>query len=122
MPGMPGVSSWGGRTNLNDTSIGIEIVNRAADNQGQFSFPPYQPRQIEAIEVLALDILKRYRHQPRQCGGAFRHCRRQEKRPGPDFQRLVRAFQLHFRPARHDGVMDSETAANLAALVKKYCP
>jgi N-acetyl-anhydromuramyl-L-alanine amidase AmpD len=38
------------------------------------------------------------------------------------FQRLVRAFQLHFRPAKHDGVMDIETAANLAALVKKYVP
>lgn len=50
----------GGRTNLNDTSIGIEIVNRATDNQGQFSFLPYQSRQIEAIKALVLDILKRY--------------------------------------------------------------
>ncbi|AMZ74468.1 hypothetical protein TK06_26370 [Pseudomonas fluorescens] len=41
---------------------------------------------------------------------------------GAGFQRLVRAFQLHFRPAKHDGVMDIETAANLAALVKKYIP
>ena len=34
----------------------------------------------------------------------------------------MRAFQLRFRPAKYDGVMDIETAANLAALVKKYFP
>ncbi|WP_321150908.1 N-acetylmuramoyl-L-alanine amidase [Aeromonas jandaei] len=33
-----GVSSWGGRNNLNDTSIGIEMVNLAKDNNGKFFF------------------------------------------------------------------------------------
>ena len=37
------------------------------------------------------------------------------------FQLLVRAFQMHFRPANYDGVLDLETAAILAALVEKYC-
>ena len=36
------------------------------------------------------------------------------------FNQLVRAFQLHFRPEKYDGVMDAQTAANLAALVRKY--
>lgn len=175
-----GVSSWGNRNNLNDTSIGVEIVNLAADHQGQFTFPPYQPQQIEAVEQLALDILKRYPDispvnvvahsdiaagrksdpgpmfpwqalyakgigawfdeptqraylEAYQCDGLppREHLLGLFKKYGYDisaattsagFQRLVRAFQLHFRPARYDGLMDFETAANLAALVNKYFP
>jgi N-acetylmuramoyl-L-alanine amidase len=36
------------------------------------------------------------------------------------YQKLVRAFQLHFRPENYDGVMDVETGAILYALVEKY--
>lgn len=32
----------------------------------------------------------------------------------------VRAFQMHFRPADHDGIFDAETAAILFALLEKY--
>ncbi|VEB97520.1 N-acetylmuramoyl-L-alanine amidase AmiD precursor [Cedecea lapagei] len=55
-----GVSSWGDRSNLNDTSIGIETVNLASDNNGVFIFPPYNAVQIEAIKSLAINILQRY--------------------------------------------------------------
>jgi N-acetyl-anhydromuramyl-L-alanine amidase AmpD len=55
-----GVSQWGSRSSLNDTSIGMEIVNLATDNKGEFFFPSYHPEQIAAIEALALDILARY--------------------------------------------------------------
>ncbi|GAA4665594.1 N-acetylmuramoyl-L-alanine amidase [Bartonella pachyuromydis] len=98
-----GMSSWAGRSNLNDTSIGIEIVNLAkgysdssekaykddcelqnyvnswsegdgvngtalqletenleVDNCQNFIFPPYNPRQIDAVKELALNILQRY--------------------------------------------------------------
>ncbi len=55
-----GVSQWGSRSNLNDTSIGIEVVNLATDNKGKFTFPPYHSEQIAAIEQLALNILNRY--------------------------------------------------------------
>lgn len=55
-----GVSSWAGRTNLNDTAIGIETVNLATDDHGIFVFPPYNPIQIEAIKQLAINILQRY--------------------------------------------------------------
>ncbi|SUG29913.1 N-acetylmuramoyl-L-alanine amidase [Salmonella enterica subsp. arizonae] len=48
-----GVSSWAGRSNLNDTSIGIEMVNLASDNNGVFVFPPYNPVLIDAIKELA---------------------------------------------------------------------
>jgi len=55
-----GVSSWGNRTNLNDSSIGIEIVNLATDNNGDFTFPPFNPIEIDAVKELALNILQRY--------------------------------------------------------------
>lgn len=55
-----GVSSWAGRSNLNDTAIGIETVNLASDNNGVFIFPPYHPVQIDAIKELATNILQRY--------------------------------------------------------------
>lgn len=34
----------------------------------------------------------------------------------------VRAFQLHFRPQRHDGVLDAQTNAVLFALLERYHP
>ncbi|NDL63128.1 N-acetylmuramoyl-L-alanine amidase [Acerihabitans arboris] len=55
-----GISSWAGRSNLNDTSIGIEAVNLATDNNGKFTFPPYNPAQIDAIKALSANILQRY--------------------------------------------------------------
>lgn len=55
-----GVSAWAGRTNLNDSSIGIEIVNLATDNDGIFIFPPYNAAQIEAVIALATNIIQRY--------------------------------------------------------------
>ncbi|MCW8025343.1 MULTISPECIES: N-acetylmuramoyl-L-alanine amidase [Pseudomonas aeruginosa group] len=55
-----GVSSWGGREGLNDSSIGIEIVNLARDDDGVFTFPDYEPSQIEALKQLARNILQRY--------------------------------------------------------------
>ena len=55
-----GVSSWAGRSNLNDTAIGIEIVNLATETGGEFIFPPYHPEQIEAIKQLAANIVQRY--------------------------------------------------------------
>lgn len=55
-----GVSGWAGRNNLNDSSIGIEIVNLAEVREGVFIFPPYNPVQIAAVKELAANILQRY--------------------------------------------------------------
>ncbi len=55
-----GVSAWAGRSNLNDTSIGIENVNLASESGDEFVFPPFNPVQIEAIKQLAANILQRY--------------------------------------------------------------
>lgn len=175
-----GTSQWGNRSNLNDTSIGIEIVNLATDSQGVFNFPPYQPPQICAIEKLAQNILERYPDiTPTHVLGHSDIAIGRKSDPGPQFpwhalhlkgigawfdeatrdtlleqynqtgvpdraellnlfktygydvtgasteqgfSQLVRAFQLHFRPQSHDGIMDAQTAAHLAALVGKYFP
>lgn len=56
-----GVSTWANRTNLNDTSIGIEMVNLAHDEgDGNSVFPPYNPTQINAVIQLAFNIMQRY--------------------------------------------------------------
>lgn len=55
-----GVSAWAGRSNLNDTAIGIELVNPASVSNGQFVFPPYHPQQVEALTQLSQAILQRY--------------------------------------------------------------
>lgn len=55
-----GVSAWAGRSNLNDTAIGIEVVNQATDDNGVFTFPPYNDNQIEALKQISLNILQRY--------------------------------------------------------------
>jgi len=56
-----GISAWKGRTNINDTSIGIEIINQAQDHGGgQFTFPAFNPQQVEAVKDLAANIIQRY--------------------------------------------------------------
>lgn len=175
-----GVSTWGNRTNLNDTAIGIEIVNPASDDgHGNFTFPPYNAVQIDAVRELALNILQRYpditatniighsdisvgrKSDPGPefpwkalymagIGAWYDHCTKLEyqclfarqlpaeneimarlKRYGydtsnivtaADYQNLIRAFQLHFRPQDYNGVVDAETAAILYALIDRYFP
>ena len=51
-----GLSAWERRTNINDTSIGIEIVNQSAENSAQ----AFQQEQIAALVELSRDILARY--------------------------------------------------------------
>jgi N-acetylmuramoyl-L-alanine amidase len=56
-----GVSHWAGRDNLNDTALGIEIVNLASEpTPGQFIFPDFEQSQIDAVRELASNILMRY--------------------------------------------------------------
>ncbi|MFJ4375520.1 N-acetylmuramoyl-L-alanine amidase [Pseudomonas japonica] len=173
-----GVSQWAGRSNLNDSAIGIEIVNLARDEGGVFTFPDYHPWQIDALKQLALDILARYPDiTPRQVVGHSDVSPGRKSDPGARFpwrtlyeagvgawfdegtraayadrfhnqglpprdavirafmqygygvegtlderafSALVRAFQLHFRSERYDGVLDVETCARLYALNEKY--
>ncbi|MGR5115593.1 N-acetylmuramoyl-L-alanine amidase [Photobacterium damselae] len=173
-----GISHWQGRSSLNDTSIGIEIVNLAKYEHGEFIFPPFKQEQIEAVKTLALNIIQRYPDiSPVNVIGHSDIAVGRKSDPGPLFpwfelyqfgvgawyddetkdkyliqfhkegipikndiiskmnsygydisnantndgyQKLVRAFQLHFRQKNYDGRMDNETAAILYSLVDKY--
>ncbi|MGE7993386.1 N-acetylmuramoyl-L-alanine amidase [Pseudomonas sp. NPDC089554] len=172
-----GSSAWGVRTGLNDTAIGIELVNQASVSNGQFNFPDYHPEQIAALVQVCQDILQRYPDitpthvlghsdisigRKSDPGAAFPWQQLHEAGIGawyddtvkaqyqaqftrqmptqaelleklrtygysvpaqPDarsVQSLLRAFQLHFRPANYRGVADAETAAILFALVQRY--
>ncbi|MGX9253523.1 N-acetylmuramoyl-L-alanine amidase, partial [Pantoea ananatis] len=57
-----GVSSWNGRVNLNDSSVGIEIVNPGFTEGmlGQKTWYPYHQQQINALKTLAREIIRRY--------------------------------------------------------------
>ncbi|NBX04305.1 MAG: N-acetylmuramoyl-L-alanine amidase [Alphaproteobacteria bacterium] len=51
-----GVSSWRGHTNINQRSIGIEIVNPGHE----FGYRPFHTIQMEAVATLCKNILSRH--------------------------------------------------------------
>ncbi len=51
-----GVSSWGGESDINSRSIGIEIANPGHD----FGYPKFPKKQIEVVIALCKDIVKRH--------------------------------------------------------------
>ncbi len=57
-----GVSYWRGRTSLNDTSIGIEIVNLGYtdDASGKRTWYPFTDYQIDLVIGVSKDIIARY--------------------------------------------------------------
>lgn len=57
-----GVSFWRNNTGLNDSSIGIEIVNSgfSANSVGKRQFYPFPEYQFKKVATLAKDIVERY--------------------------------------------------------------
>jgi len=51
-----GVSSWRGRENVNDVSIGIEMVNRGHE----FGYQEFPQVQLEAVVSLSQELLVKY--------------------------------------------------------------
>jgi N-acetylmuramoyl-L-alanine amidase len=52
-----GVSHWQGETDINSSSIGIEIVNPGHD----LGYPDFPPEQVDAVAALCSDIAQRHR-------------------------------------------------------------
>ncbi|MRI64289.1 N-acetylmuramoyl-L-alanine amidase [Ornithobacterium rhinotracheale] len=77
-----GVSYWGGRTNLNDSSIGIEIVNLGNAKGYYQEFPDYQ---IKKVGALAKDIVTRYQIDPVFVLGHSDIAPQRKPDPGPRF-------------------------------------
>ncbi len=56
-----GVSSWGGHSNFNDFSIGIELVNKGHE----FGYHPFPDTQIDALIGLMHALFKQFPIDPR---------------------------------------------------------
>ncbi len=173
-----GTSAWADRTHLNDSSIGIEIVNMGPiDTASGPAWQGFGGDQIEAVITLARDIIHRYDIQPVNVVGHSDIAPGRKVDPGPAFpwellyrhgigawpdaptveayrqrffghmpsiaaiqsalarygyqlpvtgeldqrtRSVLISFQMHFRPARYDGIPDVDTAARLWALNDKY--
>ncbi|WP_312041740.1 N-acetylmuramoyl-L-alanine amidase [Erwinia sp.] len=60
-----GKSSWQGRNHINDSSLGIEIVNKGfTEKNGVRQWYPYTEAQINALALLLKDIIKRHEIEP----------------------------------------------------------
>lgn len=170
-----GDSAWQGRTWLNGSSIGIELVHPGYTDtpQGRV-WHPWESSQIEALIPLLRDILQRHGLAPDRVIGHSDVAPQRKVDPGPLFpwqqlakagvaiwpedreverysqqlagwtppvawfqtylrqfgyevpatgvadratRNVIAAFQMRFRPSRHDGLPDAHTAAILAALL-----
>jgi N-acetylmuramoyl-L-alanine amidase len=90
-----GESSWYGHTAINNSSIGIEIVNagdtRAAD--GTLRWEPYHEDQIQTVMLLVRDIARRHGVRPKNIVGHSDVAPQRKVDPGPQFpwRRLAEA-------------------------------
>ena len=82
-----GVSSWAGRHHINDSSIGIEIVNLGPINAAGAPrrWQPYSDAQIRAVVALARDIIARYDIKPANVVGHADISPGRKIDPGPAF-------------------------------------
>lgn len=81
-----GVSSWQGRTALNASSIGIEIVNAGwHDTPAGRGWAPYPPAQVDAVVALVKDIVRRHRIAPSRVVGHSDIAPSRKQDPGPLF-------------------------------------
>ncbi|MTD26004.1 N-acetylmuramoyl-L-alanine amidase [Erwinia sorbitola] len=81
-----GVSEWRGRTHLNDSSIGIEIVNLGYKKSSKsLEWYPWDGRQINLVARLARDIIKRYDITPDRVLGHSDVAPTRKVDPGPLF-------------------------------------
>jgi N-acetylmuramoyl-L-alanine amidase len=76
-----GLSSWRGNTNINQRSIGIEIVNPGHE----FGYQPFTKAQMEAVAELCRDILSRYAIPARNVVGHSDVAPRRKEDPGELF-------------------------------------
>lgn len=169
-----GDSQWRGRSWLNASSIGIEIINRGyRDGPEGRHWQPYPQAQIDTLIALLKDIQQRHGVAPANIVGHSDIAPQRKVDPGPLFpwaqlaaaglipwpeaasvadklrqldgqlpevawfqhqlerigyavpqhgeldqatRNVLAAFQMKYRPARHDGQPDLESAALLLAL------
>jgi N-acetylmuramoyl-L-alanine amidase len=81
-----GVSYWAGHTNLNASSIGIEIVNPGyTDTPAGRVYAPFPQAQIDAVIRLSKDIVARHGIKPDRIVGHADIAPGRKQDPGPMF-------------------------------------
>ncbi|AKJ43873.1 N-acetylmuramoyl-L-alanine amidase [Pragia fontium] len=125
-----GASFWRGRNNLNDTSIGVEIVNAGYHKVGnKRSWEPYNERQIDLLIALSWDIIQRHHIDPANVVGHSDIAPQRKIDPGPLFpwDRLAQvgigAWPDVGRVQYYQRLREAETSIDIAELqanLKKY--
>lgn len=176
-----GASSWYGVSGINTGSIGIEMVNLGAREQGpgiperREDWDAFSASQMQRLIALLQDIVARHKIRPQNIVAHSDIAPQRKIDPGPNFdwqqlaqaglgrwfnaqqvaqlqreyeeqgvpsiawaqeqltrlgyaieptaqldeqtRNVIRAFQMHYRPARYDGLLDAETAAIMQDLL-----
>jgi N-acetylmuramoyl-L-alanine amidase len=84
-----GISSWAGRRDINDRSVGIELVNPGHE----FGYRDFPEAQMASLETLCREILRRHPIPPRHVLGHSDVAPQRKRDPGErfDWRRLARA-------------------------------
>lgn len=126
-----GISSWRGFSQLNDNSIGIEIVNEAKDAPGGgFIFPEFPDYQVRKIAALVKDISTRYQIPATNIVAHSDIAPTRKQDPGPMFpwKRLYNEYQIgmwydDFTKQNFMGQMSTESFVaqqNTSSFIYKY--
>lgn len=116
-----GISAWRKDKNLNDNSIGIEIVNLGytTDSLGKKIFVPYPEYQFKKVANLVKDIATRYMIPPTNILGHSDIAPTRKQDPGADFpwERLYKEYQLGmwYDQATKDNFYNLTQTTNFAA-------
>lgn len=108
-----GVSAWAGRRDINDRSIGVELVNPGHE----FGYRPFPAAQMEALADLAGGILARHPIPPRNVVGHADVAAARKQDPGELFDwrwLAARGIGLWPREATPRTADSASTAAMLA--------
>lgn len=82
-----GISYWKGYTQLNNSSVGIEIVNPGFTNNpdGSRNWYPFPPAQVETLVALVKDIVARHKIAPEHVVGHADIAPQRKQDPGKLF-------------------------------------
>lgn len=116
-----GASCWGGVSDVNSHSIGIELVNPGHE----LGYPPFPEPQMAALETLLAEILFRYPIAPERVVGHACVAPARKRDPGEkfDWRRLARrgfSVWLDSEPGGDRAELDDALAARFQAAARQF--